>query len=66
MLYGKNDPQDAAVVAICIYCGGEIYAGDSAYIPAEYDGMVCPDCIKDWMYETYVDALCVRCEVRER
>ena len=36
MIYGKKDPQDIAPVAYCIHCGGEIYPGTAAYIPAEY------------------------------
>lgn len=66
MIYGRKDPQDVAPVAYCIHCGGEIYTGEEAYIPAEYAGMVCRDCVKDWLYETYVNALGVRREVNPR
>ena len=66
MIYGRPDPQDIAPVAYCIHCGGEIYAGEEAYIPAEYAGMLHEDCVKDWLYETYVNVLGVRCEVNAR
>lgn len=66
MIYGKKDPQDVAPVTYCIHCGGEIYPHDTAYIPAEYSGYVCADCVKDWIYETYAGVLGVRCEVNAR
>lgn len=66
MIYGREDPQNAAPVTFCIHCGGEIYAGEPAYMPAEYAGMVCEECLKDWLYETYVDMLGVRCNVGKR
>lgn len=66
MIFGREDPQDASVVCYCIHCGGEIYSCDTAYAPAEYSGMVCADCVKDWLCETYADALGVFCEVSER
>ena len=66
MIYGKKDSQDAAPVAHCVHCGGEIYSGEEAYIPAEYAGMVCRDCIKDWLFETYLNVLTVKCEAGAR
>lgn len=66
MIYGRPDPQDAAPVAYCIHCGGEIYPGTAAYIPAEYAGMLHEDCVKDWLCETYANVLGVRCEVNTR
>ncbi|OUM21561.1 hypothetical protein [Butyricicoccus porcorum] len=63
MIYGRPDPQEEQPVAYCDYCGGEIYPGDSAYIPAEFDGMLHADCVKDWLYETYAWGLGVWCEV---
>lgn len=60
-----RDSQDIAPIAQCIHCGGEIYTGDMVYIPDGYVGMVCTDCVKDWIYETYAHSLGTRCEVKE-
>ncbi len=56
-----HDPQDAPIIGYCKHCGQEIYAGEPCFIQAEYDGRVHEECMMDWLYETYVSQLAVRC-----
>lgn len=52
MIYGRPDPQEAAVLAVCTNCGGELYSGDTAY---RSDGeCICEDCMKDWLRSNQV------------
>ena len=53
MIYGRPEPQDAAPVAYCLHCGGEIYAGDEAWQPDDEYGFVHRECVKDYMFGHY-------------
>lgn len=52
-----HDPQDAAVIAMCDHCGGEIYVGETFYEPSDESVYVCTDCVKDWFWQRYADEL---------
>lgn len=55
MIYGRADPQDIPAVTACRCCGQEIYAGETYYMPTEFDGCVCESCKKSWLWDKYGD-----------